>query len=151
MLAAAKWIVSVVPAGVVLGALLGGTAAPDMKDAPAPFWRLGGENAFIASSGPAFEVPPDDLSPAGGYRPDLDYDSEAWGSRIAYYEVGALADEPLPDELPTVTYGVTATEAVADQAEAAADEAIAAEAPDPAPAPERAEERKPELVAEGLY
>lgn len=147
MLAAGKWFAGVVPTGIALGALLGAAVDPHMKEAPAPFWRLGGENVFTASSGPiAFAAGPDDLSPAGGYRPDLDYDAEARGSLIPASELMALIDEPLPEGLPTVTYGVSAAEDVANDAEA-----VAAEAPEPEPAPEPADPRKSELVSAGLY
>ena len=154
MLAAGKWIVTVVPAGIALGALLGGTAGPEMKDAPAPWWRLTGNEAIVSSGDAVFVEPgPQDLDVFGGYRPDLDYEAEVWALPIPAYELAALAEEPtapLPGELPTVGYGVAAAEQVADEAAAAAGDALVAGEAEPARAPEPLAVRKSGL-ASGLY
>lgn len=150
MLAAAKWIMGIVPAGVLLGALLGTAADPDMKDPPTPWWRLTGTDRIAVSDQQFAEAWPEDLSVPTGYRPDLDYDAEVWALPVPAYEL-AILDEPpaMPDEaLPTVTYGVSAAEDTADAAEAAAEDALAAEAPEPMPP---AEPRRSELAAAGLY
>jgi len=151
MLTAGKWAaLAIVPGGIVLGALLGAAANPEMKDAPEPWWRTVGTPQLVASDQYFVEVGPQDLDVFGGYRPDFDYDAEVWSAPIPEYELAALADEPLdplPAELPTVSYGVT--QQAADEAEAAAQDAIAAE--EPATAPEPAEARQSELVLAGLY
>ena len=72
------------------------------------------------------------------------------------YELAYLVDEPLEapaDGLPVVTYGITAAEDAADEAEAAAGEALAAEPSEaePAPGPASGEVRKSELAMAGLY
>jgi hypothetical protein len=149
MLAAGKWALTIVPAGIALGALLGDAANPEMKDPPAQWWQLAGaDEVAVAEGALLFEAGPDDLSPFGSYRPDLDYDAEVWAEPIPAYEMAALTDEPsaLPGSLPTVTYGVAAEE-VADAAEAAAEEAVAAAQPEPAPT----DVRKSELASAGLY
>ena len=154
MLTAGKWALAIVPGGIILGALLGAAANPEMKDAPAPWWRMTGTEQIFASNDYLVEAGPEDLDAFAGYRPDLDYDAEVWELPIPAYELAALADEPLaplPDELPTVSYGITA-EDVAAEAEAVAEDAIASQAqPEPAPAPEPAEVRKSELALAGLY
>ena len=147
MPAAAKWVMGIVTGGIALGALLGAAANPEMKDAPAPWWRLTATPPIFASEHYFVDVGPQDLDVPGGYRPDLDYDAEVWELPIPEYELAALAEEPLADELPTVTYGVA--EQVADEAEAAVEDAVAAEQLEPAPAP--AEVRQSELVLAGLY
>lgn len=151
MLAAAKWVMGIVPSGVLLGALLGTAADPDMKAAPAPWWRLTGASEVAVSGEQFAEAWPEDLSVPTGYRPDLDYDAEVRALPIPAHELAPLNEPPaMPeDALPTVTYGVTAAEDVADQAEAAAEDALAADAPAPEPAPD--EPRKSELAAAGLY
>ncbi len=154
MLTAGKWALAIVPSGIMLGALLGAAANPDMKDAPAPWWRMTGADQIFASEQHFVEAPPQDLNVFGGYRPDFDYDEEVWVLPIPEYELAALEEEPfapLSDGLPTVTYGVTA-EDVADEAEAAAEDAVAAQEPQPAPAPAPpGEVRKSELALAGLY
>jgi hypothetical protein len=155
MLAAGKWALAIVPGGIMLGALLGAAANPDMKDPPTPWWRTTGMQLNIAYSGQQmYEAGPEDLNVFGGYRPDLDYDAVVWELPVATADLAPLAEPPVAwaDELPTVTYGVTADE-VADDAQAAADDALAAEAepPDPAPAAEPDETRKSELALAGLY
>ena len=153
MLTAGKWALAIVPGGIMLGALLGAAADPQMKDAPPPWWRLSGAAPIMVSNQSFVEAGPEDLNVFGGYRPDLDYDAEVWALPYSAYELAPLAEEPVAtgsDDLPTVTYGIAA-EAVADQAEAAADDAIAEAQSEPVPAPEATDERKPELVQAGLY
>jgi len=151
MVTAAKWALGIVPAGVLLGALLGAAADPDMKDAPAPWWRLTGAESFTAAPEPSLDVWPQDFAAARSYRPDFDYDVEVWELPIPADEVWAFADEPYSQPREQV-----AAEEVADEAEAAAGDALAAAAPEPATAPEAAPEpapapkaRPPELA--GLY
>ena len=151
MLTVGKWALAIVLGGIVLGALLGSAANPEMKDAPAPWWRLTGTEQIFASNHYFVEAGPEDLNVSGGYRPDLDYDAEVWALPIAAYDLAPLAEESLasePGALPTVSYGVAAAEQVADEAEAAAGDALAAA--EPAPAPEPFAVRKAEL-ASGLY
>jgi protein PhnA len=140
MLTAAKWALSIVPAGIALGALLGAAVDPDMKDAPVPWWRLTGAEP-VAQADPGPEYWPQDFAAGPSYRPDLDYDAEVWALPIPADEVWALpipADEvwafaqesiPLPPER-------SAAEEVADEAEATAHDALAAAAAsEPAPPP----------------
>lgn len=156
MQAAGKWVMGIVTGGIALGAVLGAAAKPDMKDPPEPWWRLTGAETVIASSDQQFaEAWPQDLNPFTGYRPDLDYEAEAWALPISEHDLAALDEvgfEPLADDLPTVTYGVTA-EDVADEAEAVAEDALAAQTIDrePAPGPAPGEVRKSELATAGLY
>ncbi len=144
---------AIVPAGIMLGAVLGAAANPEMKDPPTPWWQLTGREDFVISEDRQFvEAWPEDLNVFGGYRPDLDYDAEIWSLPIPEYDLAALADQPFETpayDLPTVTYGVTGAEEVADEAEEVAEEAQAAEAAGPEPEP--AEVRKPELALAGLY
>jgi len=144
---------AIVPAGVMLGAMLGAAANPDMKDPPTPWWQLTGRDDFVASEDSQFvEAGQEDLNVFGGYRPDLDYAAEIWSLPIPDYDLAALADEPFEVpayELPTVTYGVTGADEPADETGEAAEAAQAAEAVEPEPAP--AEVRKPELELAGLY
>ena len=150
MLTAAKWALGIVPLGIALGALLGAAVDPDMKNAPAPWWRLTGSDAFTASAEPDSDHWPQDFAAARSYRPDLDYDIEVWSLPIPAYEVWALADEPIA--LPPDS---TAAADVGEEAEAAASDALAAAAPKPAAGPETVPEttpeapevRKPELAA----
>lgn len=150
MVTAAKWALGILPAGIALGALLGAAVNPDMKDAPAPWWRLTGSEAFAASAEPDSDEWPQDFAAARSYRPDFDYNVEVWSLPIPADEVWALADEPIP--LPADS---TAAEELADEAEAAAGDVLAAAAPEPATAadtapettPEAPEVRKPELAA----
>lgn len=148
MITAAKWALGIVPAGIALGAVLGAAVNPVMKDAPAPWWRLTGTDAFTASAEPALDEWPQDFAAARSYRPDLDYDIEIWSLPIPADQVWAMAGEPIappPDS--------TSTEAAATEAEAAAGDALAAAAPEPAAAPEtipEAPEPLPPQLA-GLY
>jgi hypothetical protein len=152
MVTAAKWALGIVPAGILLGALLGAAANPHMKDPPAPWWRLTGAETFTASSEPALDEWPQDFAAARSYRPDFDYDIEVWDLAIPADEVWVPADEPhtLPPER-------LAAGEVADEAEATAGDALAAATPEPAVTPEILSEaaaepskvRPPELA--GLY
>jgi hypothetical protein len=145
MQTAAKLVLGIVPAGIALGALLGAAVDPDMKDAPAPWWRPTGSNVF-ASAEPGPESWPQDFAAARGHRPDLDYDAEVWALPIPVDEFMALADEqivPPPDP--------AGHEEAADEAEAAVDDALAAVPAQPEPAPAPGEVRKAELTAAGLY
>ena len=143
MLTAAKWALAIVPGGIMLGAVLGGAANPDMKDAPAPWWRLTGAEPF-ASCEPAPEEWPEDLAAARSYRPDLDYDAEVWALPIPADEAWAVAEEPVaPDS------GVA--EDAAAKAQAAAGDALAVPEPPAAPevTPETPAPVPPQLT--GLY
>ena len=157
MLAAGKWVMGIVTGGIALGAVLGTAADPDMKDPPAQWWQLTGQDEFATPSGQVFvEAWPEDLNP-GGYRPDLDYEAVGWTVPAYDYDLAALAEVPLAapiEELPTVSYGMTEAVDAAVEAEAAAEEAEAAQAPEPAAESEAApapEARKSELVVAGLY
>ena len=153
MPAAAKWVMGIVTGGIALGAMLGAAADPEMKQAPAPWWQMTGHEDAIVVSNMQFAEPfPEDLDVFGGYRPNLDYDAVVWASPIPDYEMAALAEEPslqVTDELPRVTYGITEAELAAEQAQTAAQEAVAAEAAEPAPQEPEAPES--ELVLAGLY
>jgi hypothetical protein len=143
MVTAAKWALGILPAGIALGALLGAAANPDMKDAPAPWWRLTGAETFTASDEPSLDAWPQDFAAARSYRPDFDYDIEVWELPIPADEVWAFADEPHP--YPQQPDSTTAEE-VAEEAQAAAGDALAAAVPEPAPAPEAAPQTAPEKV-----
>jgi hypothetical protein len=143
MRTAAKLALGIVPAGIVLGALLGAAVDPDMKDAPAPWWRLTGSEIF-ASAEPGPESWSQDLAAARSYRPDLDYDAEVWALPIPAYEFMALADEPA-DAPPAIEQEAIAAADAADEAEAAAEDALAAETSAPG------DVRKSELASAGLY
>ena len=150
MMTAAKWALGVVPAGIALGALLGAAVNPDMKDPPAPWWRLTGAEPVAESAEIALDERPQDFAAARSYRPDFDYDIEIWSLPIPADEVWALTDEPL-----TPPPDVFAAEEAADEAEAVAGEALAAAVPeaDPEPVPEtppEAIEVRPPVLA-GLY
>jgi len=120
---AAKWALSITAGGLVLGALLGHAARPEMKDpAPRP-WQLAGRDEAVASADSwTIEASPDDLNPFSGYRPALDYDALAWDLPNPDYDLAAPIDEPLdsPQEASE-----PAVEQAADAAEAAAGEALA--------------------------
>jgi hypothetical protein len=150
MLTTSKWALTILPAGLALGALLGAAVNPVMKAPPTPWWQLGGRDEAAVSHEQFAEAWPQDLSPFGGYRPDLDYNAEAWALPIPAHELAPLADEPfpLPEDMPTVSYGVTEAEGMADSAEAAAEDALAAQASDTEPA---TEVRKAELALAGIY
>lgn len=150
MMTVAKWALGIVPAGILLGALLGAAADPDMKDAPEPWWRLTGTDTFTASAEPPLDAWPQDFAAARSYRPDFDYNIEVWELPIPANEVWAYAEEPAAFQ------AYAAAEQVAQEAEAAAEDASAAAAPQTAVAPESAPEpppapevRPPELA--GLY
>lgn len=149
MQTAAKLALGIVPAGIALGALLGAAVDPDMKDAPAPWWRLTGSEVF-ASAEPGPEPWPQDFAAARSYRPDLDYDAEVWALPIPAYDLMILIDDPAL-ELPPIDQEAIAAEDAADEAEAAADDALAALPAQPEPAPAPGEVRKAELTAAGLY
>jgi hypothetical protein len=148
MLTVAKWTLGIVPAGIALGALLGAAADPDMKDAPAPWWRLTGSEP-VASAEPDPELWPPDFAAPRSYRPDLDYDAEVWALPIPAYELTILNDEP-PAELPAIDDAVAAEDA-ADEAETAAEDALEAEVPALEPETAPGEVRKSELAQAGLY
>ena len=149
MLSAAKWIMGVVPGGIVLGALLGAAADPDMKDPPDPWWRLTGNDQIAISNEQFVEAWPADLGIPTGYRPDLDYEAEVWALPVPAYDLAVLDEPPAMPAEPTVTYDTAATDAVADEAETAVEDALAAEASEPETA--IGEIRKSELVDAGLY
>jgi len=147
MLTAAKWALGIVPAGIALGALLGAAADPDVKDAPAPWWRLTGSEQF-ASAETDPESWPQDFAAARSYRPDLDYDAEVWALPIPAYELMLMTEERTT-EPAEIEQEAIAAEDPADEAEAAAEDALAAQALTPQPAP--GEVRKSELGQAGLY
>ncbi len=146
-----KWATGVVAGGLILGALLGAAADPDMKDAPEPWWQQTGREEAIAEAEPVLFEDPRNFHARGGFRPDLDYDAEVWALPIPDYEMAALADEsydPFADELPEAPYDSNADRA-AERAEQAADDAVEArEAENP---PAATEVRKSELAVAGLY
>ena len=149
-----KWATGVVAGGLILGALLGAAADPDMKGAPEPWWQQTGREEAIAEAEPVLFEDPRNFHARGGFRPDLDYDAEVWALPIPDYETAALADEsydpydPFADELPEAPYDTNA-ERAADRAEQAADDAVEArEAENP---PAATEVRKSELAVAGLY
>lgn len=152
MVTAAKWALGIVPAGIALGALLGAATDPDMKDAPAPWWRMTGAETYTAPPEPSLDAWPQDFAAVRSYRPDFDYDIEAWDLPIPSDEVLVLAEEPYAQPPERVS-----ANAAADEAEAAAGDALAAAAaPEPVAAPESVAEpapapkvRPPQLA--GLY
>jgi hypothetical protein len=146
MITAAKWALGILPAGIALGALLGAAVNPEMKDAPAPWWRLTDTDAFTAPAEPALDAWPQDFAAARSYRPDLDYDAEVWALPIPADEAWAGAEEPVaPDS------GVA--EEAAAKAQAAAGDALAAAAPEREAAPEATPETPAPLPPQlaGLY
>jgi hypothetical protein len=66
----------VVGGGLALGVLLSAYANPVMTRAPEPDWQLTGRPAIEPGPVQHFVSLPEDLSPHGGYRPDLDYEAE---------------------------------------------------------------------------
>lgn len=147
----------VLTGGLLLGALLGAAADPEMKDPPAPWWQATGREENVASAEPVLFDPPEGLNAFGGYRPDLDYEAEVWSSPIPESEWAAFdyepypADEefgPVPYDLPSVTSDPGAADDVADDAELAVEEAKAAEQ---AKAEPESEIRKSPLARAGLY
>lgn len=147
MLAAGKWVTSIVVGGITLGALLGAAADPRVKDPPKQWWQLTGRDTIAAVGDQLwFESGPDDLSPFGAFRPDLDYDAEIWALPIPAAEMATYSppydpfEEAGGEPEPTVA-------AAADEAEMASEEAVEAAAADVA----AAEVRKPELAADGIY
>ena len=153
--AAGKWIAGVAAGGIALGALLAIAAAPNMKEAPEPAWRLTGAAPVEYEPEVFAEAMPQDLYVPSSYRPDFDYDAEVWPSSSEYYVAAVeFEDHPVSDPaLPTVTYGYTAAEQAADAAEQTVADATA-EQPAAAPvatAPESAEIRKSELAMAGVY
>ena len=148
MLAAGKWVLTIVGGGTALGSLLAMYANPVMKPAPEAPWSLTGQPQFAVSDGYHYpEAGPEDLSPYGGYRPDLDYDAEVtsyWsdddyeGYSYAYYNEAPAMPEPEPAfvqlaaaaPVEAVDAAVEAEAAAEEAAEAApAAEAVPAEAP----------------------
>ena len=152
--AAGKWITGVAAGGIALGTLLAHAAAPNMKEAPEPAWRLSGAAPVEYQPEVFAEAMPQDLYVPSSYRPDFDYDIEVWASQVEYY-LAAVEYEDFPSAdppLPTVTYGYAGAEEAAEAAEQAVEDAVAetVEAPEP-PAPEVAEVRKSELAMAGVY
>lgn len=139
-MAAAKWALGIVPAGIALGVLLGAAVDPDMKDAPAPEWRLTAAELITASNEAASEAWPEDLAAARGHRPDFDYDIEVWALPVPAQEVAALAEGQVAS---------SAAEPAADGAEA-----LAAPEPESVTPPETVPETTPEVrrpELSGLY
>jgi hypothetical protein len=150
MLTASKWVLGIVTGGLLLGTLLGKAADPDMKEAPAPWWQLTGRGDVAASDDyQLVDLRPPSLP--GGYRPDLDYNAEAWSLPIPEYDLVILLEEPLKDDWPAPAY---ATEPLDDPAAGAgpADDTVDApadeESADSAPADGV---RKSHLAMAGLY
>jgi hypothetical protein len=155
MPSAGKWALAIVPAGIALGALLGTAAAPEPTEPSAQWWQLTGrEDIAIVADGRQFvEAGPEDLAVHGGLRPDLDYDAEVWTLPVSDYDFAYLQGEPLDPpahDPPRVRYGVTAAESAADEAEAAAADALDSGAP-AQPEPAKGDVRKSELALAGLY
>jgi hypothetical protein len=151
MSTAAKWALAIVPSGITLGALLGSAVNPDMKDPPDPWWRLTGTEPF-AQADPAPEYWPQDFAAGRSYRPDLDYDAEIWALPIPAYELVILSDDASLEQ-PPIGHEIVIAGDAAEDAEAAAEDALAAQVPLAAPEPETApgEVRKSELAQAGLY
>jgi len=147
------WAFGIVAGGIALGTVLGNAANPVMQDVPTPGWRLTGSEQ--AAFGDVQYVEPfPAIGPADGYRPDLDYAAEVWTLPMSAWELRALAEEPLPprpEDLPSVSYGISTAELAANDAQAAAEDAAAAQAEAPAPAAEPDGVRRSELVNQGLY
>src|SRR5688500_14077325 len=149
MLAAGKWVFTIVGGGTALGALLAMYANPVMKPAPEAPWSLTGQPEFAVSDAYRFhEAGPEDLSPYGGYRPDLDYDEEVtsyWsdvyeGYTYVYYEQAPALPEPeagfatVADAAPVEALDAAVeAQAAAEEAAEATPEAEAAPAEAPAP------------------
>lgn len=152
LLTAGKWTLVIVPAGIALGALLGGR--PEMKEPPTPWWQLTGREQVVSHEPAYVETGPAELNVFDGYRPDLDYAAEVWALPIPDYDLAALLEDPPrapADDWPAVSYGADeAAESTADAAEAVAEEALAAEAPAELQPPP-GEVRKSELALAGLY
>ena len=142
-----KWAAGVVVGGVVLGAVLGSAADPDMKDAPEPWWQQSGRDGVVTEADPVLFEDRRTAGAPGGFRPDLDYDAEVWSLPLPDYEMAAMADDAFADELPEEGYDANA-ESVADDAERAVEDAEAAREIDTPPA---TTVRKSELAVAGLY
>ena len=150
MRTAGIWTLAIASGGILLGALLGSAADPDMKDPPAPWWQQAEDEGADPSAYAFAETDAGRVSPFGGYRPDLDYDAEVWSLPIPEYEMAPLFDEepvPFADEASAGEHDAAAAADAADDAEAAVDEAIAATIP----GSETPEVRKSALAKAGLY
>jgi len=142
-----KWAAGVVVGGIILGALLGSAADPDMKDAPEPWWQQSDRDGAVADVDPVLFEDRRTVAAPGGFRPDLDYDAEVWSLPSPDYELAAMAEDPFADELPEEGYDANA-ESAADDAERAVEDAEAAREIDTPPA---TTVRKSELAVAGLY
>ena len=72
MLAAGKWAIAIIPCGIALGALLGSAANPDMKDPPAQWWQLAGQQEFAVSDQVWIEAVADEAAAAQAAQPDAE-------------------------------------------------------------------------------
>lgn len=142
-----QWAAGVVVGGIILGALLGSAADPDMKDAPEPWWQQSSRDGAVADVDPVLFEDRRTMDAPGGFRPDLDYDAEVWSVMSPDYELAAMAEEPFADEPLEGGYDANA-ESAADDAERAVEDAEAAREIDSPPA---TTVRKSELSVAGLY
>lgn len=147
-----KWAAGILVGGIVLGALLGSAADPDMKDAPEPWWQQSGRDDAVAEADPVLFEDRRTVDAPGGFRPDLDYDAEVWSVMPSDYELAAMAEDPFADEPfaeePSDGGDEANAESAADDAERAVEDAEAAREID---APPATTVRKSELAVAGLY
>lgn len=147
MLTAGKWVMGIVMGGLLLGTLLGKAADPDMKEAPTPWWQLTGRDDVAAADDyQLVETRPPSLP--GGYRPDLDYNAEAWSLPYPEYDLALLLDEPLADDWPAPDFATEEIDDPAAETEPAPEPPADAE---PAPEPAPGDVRKSHLAMAGLY
>ena len=141
--------------GLVLGALLGAYADPEMKSAPEPTWQLSGRPAIEPGPVQHFVSLPEDLSPHIGYRPDLDYAAEIddWSPR---YPSWAYSEEPADDDYRVLEDQLAFAEepALAEPLAPAADPAAAdrePDSPETAPGPSHEGHRIARVQSDGLW
>jgi len=151
----AKLGLVILAGGLLLGMWLGNATQPDMKEPTAgATWRPGASSA-VAEPSPVFAEPAPPYL-AGGHRPDLDYEAEAWELPISAEEWGPLYGsdtsaylEDYPDIGPPLDFEAelqaeSAARAAADAAADAAEAANARRAPS-------SDVRKSDLARSGLY
>ncbi|ANU07275.1 hypothetical protein [Paraurantiacibacter namhicola] len=82
-------LAAAIPLGLVAGVAGGRLADPAMQDRSVNPYSQTQAASMRLQERPRqarFAVQPQDLDPRGGYRPDLDYDSEVWDSDVARME-----------------------------------------------------------------
>jgi len=120
MRSAGKIGFAILGGGMLLGALLGAYAEPEMKRPPESARQLTGQPEFEAGPAHHFVSFPEDLNPYGGYRPDLDYDAEIsdWSPRYPEWTFGDLEEElAYANEPPALEHD--AAEAISEEADPA--------------------------------